>query len=89
MNIEEAESLVTLIEEALMIMNSKRIRVKICKGHAVAEEVSRQFPTIGAPVRVRGKSCWLYGGQSDTEAGFSVCFLFSPPIAPQSSSSNI
>jgi hypothetical protein len=40
------------------------------KGRAIAQAISRCFPTAAARVRVPVWSCGIYGGQSDTGAGF-------------------
>jgi hypothetical protein len=64
------------------------------KGRAIAQAVSRWFPTVAAQVRSR---VWSYGiciGQSGTGAGFFRVLrfplpVFIPPVAPQSFSSII
>jgi hypothetical protein len=56
-------------------------------GLAVPKAVSRRLPTPTARVRVQVMSCGIYGGQSDTGAGFLRLFWFSQPIliSPQAS----
>jgi hypothetical protein len=49
-------------------------------GRAVAQAVSRQVPTAATRVRARVRSCGIFGGQSDTEAGFLRVLRFPPPI---------
>jgi hypothetical protein len=63
-------------------------------GRAIAQAVSRWFPTAVARVRARVRSCGICGGQNGTGAGFLREHQFSlpisiPPIAPQSPSSII
>jgi hypothetical protein len=63
------------------------LKFAVCKGRAIASAVTRRFPTPAARVR----SCGIYGGQSDTGAGFLQVLRFPlpiliPPIAPHSSS---
>jgi hypothetical protein len=60
-------------------------------GRAIAQAVSRRFPTAAVRIRTRVGSCRMYGGQSGTEAGFLPVLRFPlpiriPPIAPHSSS---
>jgi hypothetical protein len=55
---------------------------------AMAQAVSRWFPTATAWIRARVRSCGICGRQSCTGAGFSRVLRFSlpiliPPIAPQ------
>jgi hypothetical protein len=64
------------------------------EGRAIAQEVSRRFPTAAARVRAQVKSCGICGGQSDTAARFLRVLRFPlpiliPPTAPHSSSSSI
>jgi hypothetical protein len=61
---------------------------------AIAQAVSRRFPTAAARVLVRVRSCGICDGQSGTGEGFLRVLRFSlpiriPPVAPQSSSSII
>jgi hypothetical protein len=61
---------------------------------AIAQAVSRWFPTAVARVQARVWSCWICGGQSGAGAGFLRVLrfplpIFIPPIAPQSPSSII
>jgi hypothetical protein len=63
-------------------------------GRAIAQAVSRWFPTAAARVRARVWSCGICGGQSGAVAGFLQVLRFPlpnfiPPIAPQSPSSII
>jgi hypothetical protein len=56
-------------------------------GRAIAQAVSRWFPTAAARVRAR---VWLCDGPSGTGAGFLRVLrfplpIFIPPIVPQSS----
>jgi hypothetical protein len=41
-----------------------------CGSHAIAQAVSHRFPTAAARVRAQVRSCWIFGGQSDTGVGF-------------------
>jgi hypothetical protein len=64
------------------------------KGGAVAQGVSRWFPTAAARIRAQVRSYGVCGGQSGAGSGFTriLCFplpIFIPPIAPQSQSSII
>jgi hypothetical protein len=61
-------------------------------GRAIAQAVTRRFPTAAARVRGRFMSCGICGGQSGIGASFLRVLLFPLPIcipliAPQSSSS--
>jgi hypothetical protein len=59
----------------------------IIEGRAVAQAVSRSFPTAAARVRVRA-ACGVCGGQRGTGAGFLRVLRFPLPIiAPISPSS--
>jgi hypothetical protein len=63
-------------------------------GRAIAQAVSRWFPTAAAQVRARVWSCRISSGQSGVGAGFLRILRFPltisiPPIAPQSPSSII
>jgi hypothetical protein len=51
------------------------------KGHAIAQAVSRWFPTAVAQVRVRA-AYGVSGGQSSTGAGFLQVLRFPLPIIP-------
>jgi hypothetical protein len=60
-------------------------------GHAIAQAVSRRFPTAAAQVRAQVRSCGICGGQSGTGASFLRVLRFPlpiiiPPTAPHSSS---
>jgi hypothetical protein len=55
----------------------------------MAKAVSRRFPTSAAQVRVQVRSCGIFGGESDTWAGFLRVLLFPmsilmPPTATHS-----
>jgi hypothetical protein len=63
------------------------VRVTLCPGRAIAQAVSRRFPTAASRVRSYG----ICGGQSGSGAGFLRGLRFPlpiriPPIAPQPSS---
>jgi hypothetical protein len=63
-------------------------------GRAIAQAVSRWFPTAAARIRARVWSCGICGGQSGAGAGFLRVLrfplpIFIPPIVPQSPSSII
>jgi hypothetical protein len=63
-------------------------------GRAIAQAVSRRFPTAAARVRDGFRSSGIFGGQSGTGVGFLQVLPFPlpiriPPIVPQSSSSVI
>jgi hypothetical protein len=60
-------------------------------GRAIAQTVSRWFPTAAARVRSQVKSCGICGGQSGAGAVFLRVLLFPlpvliPPTAPHSTS---
>jgi hypothetical protein len=57
------------------------------QGPAVAEAVSRWFPTAAAWFRVR-RVCGVCGGQSGTGAGFLRVLRFPLPIIPPISPSS-
>jgi hypothetical protein len=66
--------------------------VYLCLGRAVAQTVSRWFPTAATRVRVQAKSFGICDGRNSTEEGFLrvLEFLLSilvPPNTPYSSSS--
>jgi hypothetical protein len=66
----------------------------IWMGRAIAQAVSRWFPTAAARVRARVWSCGICGGQSGSRAHFLrvlrfTLLIFVPPITPQSPSSII
>jgi hypothetical protein len=72
----------------------KYLRVTLEMGRAIAQAISRRFPTAAARVRAWVRSCGICGGQSGTGEGFLRVLRFPlpihiPPIAPQSSSSSI
>jgi hypothetical protein len=48
-------------------------------GLAVAQAVTRWFPTAAARVRIRA-ACEVCGGQSGTGAGFLRVLRFPPPV---------
>jgi hypothetical protein len=50
-----------------------------CKGHAIAEAVSRWLPTAAARIQTGVWSCGICGGQSGA-AGFLRVLRFPPPI---------
>jgi hypothetical protein len=50
------------------------------KGRAIAQAVSRWFPTTAARVRSQVRSCGICGGQSGTGAGFLRVLRFPMPI---------
>jgi hypothetical protein len=61
-------------------------------GRAIAQVVSRWFPTAAARVRARVWSCGIRSGRSGAGTGFLrilrfPLLIFIPPIAPQSPSS--
>jgi hypothetical protein len=61
------------------------------EGRAIAQAVSRWFPTAAAQDRARVMSCGICGGQSGTGIGFLRVLrfpmpIFIPPTAPQSPS---
>jgi hypothetical protein len=56
-------------------------------GHAVAQAVSRWFPTAAARVCVRA-ACRVCGGQCGTGAGFLQVLWFPLPIIPPISPSS-
>jgi hypothetical protein len=73
---------------------SRGTNVRYREGRVITQAVSRWFPTAGAWVRARVKSCGICGGESGTEAGFQRVFrfplpIFNQPFAPQSPSSII
>jgi hypothetical protein len=47
---------------------------------AIAQAVSRRFPTATIPVRAQVRLCGICGRQSDTRAGFLRVLQFPPPI---------
>jgi hypothetical protein len=49
-------------------------------GRAIAQAVSRRFPTAAARLRAQVKSCGICGGQSGTGAGFLRVLWFPLPI---------
>jgi hypothetical protein len=60
-------------------------------GRAIAQAVSRRFPTAASRVRAHVRSCGICGGQSGTGADFLRVLQFPlpiliPPTAPHSSS---
>jgi hypothetical protein len=64
------------------------VAVKLLKGRAIAQAVSRWLPTAGARVRVQAV-CGVCGGQCGTGAGFIRVLWFPlpvviPPISPSS-----
>jgi hypothetical protein len=72
------------------MMNLKGI-VREPLARAIAQAVSRRFPTAAARVRAQFRSCSVCGGQNGTGAGFIRVLRVSlpiliPPTAPHSSS---
>jgi hypothetical protein len=70
------------------------VLLRISKGRAIAQAVSRWLPTAAACVRARVWSSGICGGQNCAGAGFLRVLrfplpIFIPPIAPQSPSSII
>jgi hypothetical protein len=64
------------------VTNSVLRNIVVCKGQlgrAVAQAVSRWFPTAAARVRIRA-ACGLCGGQSGTRVGFLRVLRFPLPI---------
>jgi hypothetical protein len=61
-------------------MNSSLFKFILIPGRAIAQAVSRRLPTAAVPVRARVRSCGLFGGQSDTGAGFLQVLQFPLPI---------
>jgi hypothetical protein len=60
-------------------------------GRAIAQAVSRSFPTAAVRVRARVRPCGIFGGRSGTRADFLRVLrfplpIFILPIAPQSPS---
>jgi hypothetical protein len=52
----------------------------VCRGRAIAQAVSRRFPTAAARVRSQVRSCGICGGQSGTGASFLRILRFSLPV---------
>jgi hypothetical protein len=63
-------------------------KAKETLGCALAQEVSRRPPTEAARVRAQVRSCWIFGGQSGTGAGFLRVLRFTLPILSPSNSPN-
>jgi hypothetical protein len=70
---------------------TRAANTKAKTGRAIAQAVSRWFPTAAARVRARLGSSGLYGGQSGSGAGFLRVFRFTLPIfiPPNSPSSQL
>jgi hypothetical protein len=69
----------------LLVRNEILLRGRL--GRAIAQAVSRRFPTAAAQVRAQVRSCGICGGQSGTGADLLqvLTFLLSiliPPTAP-------
>jgi hypothetical protein len=72
-------------------MSPDVVKVVNHNGRAIAQAVSRRFPTATARARAQIRSCGICGGQSGTGAGYLRVLrfalpIFSPPNAPPSSS---
>jgi hypothetical protein len=70
-----------------------RIWPKLLHNRAIAQAVSRRFPTAAVRVRAWIWSCGIRGGKSGIRGGFLLVFRFPlpiliPPTAPHSSSSS-
>jgi hypothetical protein len=63
------------------------LRVKL--GHATAQLISHQLPTVMAWVWVWVKSCVICGGQSGTGPGFLQVFQFLLPLIHSANCSTI
>jgi hypothetical protein len=70
-----------MIDKVQKLVNTKYMS----QGRAVAQAVSRRFPTVAAWDPSHLRSCWICGGQSGTGARFSPLPIFIPPAAPHSS----